>query len=607
MQLADIPGFESPFLRPAGALATPFLQAEAWREPEAEGDEIEREAPRDEVDAFLTSRRSMYQVALVGTRVQVTLSREHAWTQRYTSRALSEGALGAALSRLFMGGATAAQARKAYEQVLAQGVKFTPADKAADRHPVHMLLIDEGALARLAAALNVALPQQMATEWRLRWGEARLLQFAVHKLRDTFDSVVPHIAPKDLAAAGLTVPFIRELLHKRTQALIEQAKRHAACAWWRDAFKRNLALQAGERDATLADFPVVPVAQWAKALLKLAAATRDTLREQLARSIEARRKEARNRHLRPHEMKVDDAARFILETYEPLHTERLHTTHWEVRGGQQLTNIKNQPIFLLRVESGRVVFQNLTDKKFYQQTLEGFGEEQLYTIYALAGQKSLGAITLTKWVLGLAGAVFPVVRYGLMAVDVINAAHKLQANRAELEQHYASFRLAYTNIDEMLPGVLPKVWEAVLDKRNLALFNPMKNPDAGAWLKAVIRVVMMRTARVAKASYAADAVTGFVKKAWAAIKKGLDALWEVTKHVIVIGSAVAGSTGVSGHRVLALAQERLSSLGVAGAAGVVVQIHKLSAADRERLSRELQELIASGTRLLQIIKQSMAW
>lgn len=600
-------GIGSPFLVAAGAPATPFLQAEAWRARQTEEHDLEHEAPRDDVDPFLVSRRSRYQVALVGTRVQVTLSRDEPWTRQYTSRALTEGALGAALGRLFMGGATPAQARKAHDQVLAEGVKFTPADKAAGSAPQHTLLIDEAALKKLAAALNVQMPQQMATEWRLRFGEARLLQFAVHKLRDTFDSVVPHLPARDLAAAGLSAPFIRELLDKRAQAMIEQAKRHAATGWWREAFKRNLALQAGEREPTLADFPVVPVAQWAKTLLQLAAATREALRRQLARAIEARRKEARNRHLNPQEVAVDDAARFILETFDPTRTERLHTTQWEIRGGQRLTNIKNQPIFLLRVDSGHVVFQNLADKKFYRQTLEGFGEEQLYSIYALAGQKAHGAIALTKWVLGLAGAVFPVVRYGLLAADVINAGHKLQANRAEIERHYAGFRLAYANIDGLLPGVLPKVWEAVLDKRNLALFNPLQNPDAGAWLKAVIRVVMMRTARVARASYAADAVSGFLKKSWAAIKKGADALWEVIKHVIVLAPAVAGSTGTTGHRALALAQQRLRELGVADAAAVVSQIRNLSRDDQQRLSREIQELITSGTQLLAVIEQSMSW
>lgn len=602
-----MPGIDSPFLRSAGAPATPFLQAQAWQEPEAGGGDLQHETPRDDVDDFLASRRSMYEVALVGTRVQVTLSREPAWTRRYTSRALTEGALGAALGRMFTGGATAAQARRAYQQVLARGVRFTPADPSAESAPVHTLLIDEAALRRLAEALNVKMPQQMAAEWRMRWGEARLLKFAVHHLRDTFDSLVPHLADEELAAAGVSPALVRELLDKRTQAIIEQAKRHAASRWWREAFQRNQALQAGERDPALADFPAVPAAQWAKTLLALCAATRDTLRRQLARSIEARRKDARNRHLRPHEIAVDDAARFILETFEPVRSERLHTTQWEVRGGQRLTNIKNQPILLLRVESGRVVFQNQADRKFYQQTLEGFGEEQLYSVYALAGRKSLGAIALTKWVLGLAGAVFPVVRYGLLAADVINAAHRLQAHRAELERHHGSFRLAYANIDAMLPGVLPTVWEAVLDKGNLALFNPMKNPDAGAWLKAVIRVVMLRTARVAKASYAADAVKGFFRKAWAAIKKGLDVLWDVLQHVAAVGAAVAGSTGASGHRVLALAQQRLTALGVADDGRIVRQIRDLPPADQERLARELQELITSGTRLLQVIEQSMSW
>jgi hypothetical protein len=150
-------------------------------------------------------------------------------------------------------------------------------------------------------------------------------------------------------------------------------------------------------------------------------------------------------------------------------------------------------------------------------------------------------------------------------------AFKLQARREQLESDYASVKLAYANIDALLPGVLPKVWDAVLDKRNVALFNPLKNPDVGAWLKVVIRLVMMRQARVVNASYAADAVNGFLQKAWVTIKKGLGTLKEIVK---IVGPAVVGSTGVSGHRALELAQQRLKELGVVDVLAIVMQIRR---------------------------------
>src|SRR5690606_25551071 len=149
--------------------------------------------------------------------------------------------------------------------------------------------------------------------------------------------------------------------------------------------------------------------------------------------------------------------------------------------------------------------------------------------------------------------------------------------------------------------------DAVLDKRNAALFNPLQNPDPGAWLKVVIRVVMMRQARVVSGSYASEAVTGFLNKAWKAIKTGLSALWEVIKHVVVVGHAVVGSTGVSGERALAMAEERLRKLGVADAAAIVLQVRRLSKADLERLSREVKDLVDNSTKLIDIVRDSLSW
>jgi hypothetical protein len=561
----------------------------------------------DVVDAFLESRKSLYRVALVGTNVHVSLPRSHDWTARYTSRALTEGAVGAAINVIYAGGATSAQVRKAYETVVGHGVKFTPASKQMQGvGAVHMTIIDDKAWAKIADALNLP-PKFMAEAWRAKFGEAKLIHFALDVAYDAFDKLVPHFTAKQLAASKMNVAMVRYMLEKRTQSMIEVAKRHPAAAPWRAAYKRNLALHWVERGPVLADLDTVPMSQWAKTILELAAATRDILRKQIARQREEDRKHARNEHLRPHEIQVDNAAAFILENFEPTRKVQLYTTGWIVHGGQTLTNIKGEPIYLLRAETDRIIFQHLGSGRFYQQTLEGFSEEQLYGIYVAAGEKAKGVIPLTKWVIGLAGAVFPVVRYGLMATDVLNAGFQLKKNRAELERSYESVKLAYGNIDTLLPGVLPKIWDAVLDKRNAALFNPLKNPDLGAWLKVIIRVVMMRQARIVNASYVADAVHGFLNKAWAAIKKGLGALWEVVKHVAVVAPAVAGSTGVSGHRALDLARQRLLNLGVSDAPAIVAQIQRLSQADQQRLGREIQDLIRSGTELMEIIKRSLSW
>jgi hypothetical protein len=572
------------------------------------GEAADKQALHDEVDAFLASRLGLYKVTLVGMQIHVSLSRTYEWTKRYTDRALTEAAVGAVLNALYMGGATTDQARKVWDQVIGRTVRLVPAQAQAraSTQYAEYLVIDGPALRRISAALNLT-PRHMVEPWRLKVGEAKLIEMALLQVVGAFDRLVPYFAPEDLAEAGLSVEMIRRLLDKHLDSLIDVARHHAAARPWRQAFERNLALHWAEREPVFADLDPAPPEQWARTVLDLAAATRDTLRKQHAREVEERRRHARNEHLRPHEIDVDDAARFILENFDPAQAARLHTTGWEVQGGQQLTNIKGEPIYLLRVRDGRVIFQHLGNKRFYEQTLEGFGEEQLYGIYAAAGRKAQGAITLTKWVLGLAGAVFPVVRYGLLATDVLNAAAQLQAHRVELERHYDSLKLAYANIDGLLPGVLPRIWDAVLDKRNVALFNPLQNPDVGAWLKAIIRLVLLRQARVVSASYAAEAVSGFLNKAWAAMKKGLGVLWEVVQHVIVLAPPIAGSTGVSGQRALDLAQQRLKELGVADALFVAATIKRLSRGDQDRLSREIQDLISSGTQLLEVVEKSMSW
>jgi hypothetical protein len=561
----------------------------------------------DEVDSFLESRRSLYKVTLVGTNVHITLPRSHEWTARYTNRALTEGALGAAINTIFMGGASAAEARKAYEKVVGTSVKFTPASKQMHgKDAFHFTIIDDEAVAKIGEALNRP-PRYVDEKWREKLGEAKLIEFALDLAYDAFDKLAPLFDQKQLKASKLTVPLIRYLLEKKTQTMIEVAKRHPAAARWRAAYKRNLALYWAEREPILEDLDVVPLSEWAKTILELADASRDAVVEKIEHAREESRKHHRNEHLRPHEIKVEDAARFILETYEPTGKARLDPNPWVIHGGMELTNIKGEAIFLLRVESTRVVYQHLASKRFYEQSLEGFQEEQLYSIYAEAGRKAQGVIPIGKWVLGMLGAVFPIVRVGLLAADVLNAANKLHNSQADLQRDYDALRLAYANVDKLVPGVLPKVWDAVLDPKTAKLLNPLEDPDVGAWLKAIVRIVMLRQARIVSGSYAADAVHGFLEKAWAAIKKGMGVVAEVVKHIAAVAPAVAGSTGASGDRVLKHAEKRLKDIGMMQALAVAAQLRNLPEADQRRLVREIEALVAAGTRLNDTVREALSW
>ncbi len=562
--------------------------------------------PSDEVDPFLESRHSLYKVNLVGTNIHVSLPRSHSWTARYTSRALTEGAVLAAFNVIYYGGAKATQIRTVYGKWVGHGVKHVPAKmERRGEGSTHEVIIDAKVLSQFAQDLN--LPRNyMRDAWRQKVGQAEFLKFALDLAYDAFDQMAPHFTEAGLARSKISIGQIRMLLQKYTQGMIETAKRHPAAGWWRDTFAGNLELHWAERGPALGDFPRVPWSKWATTILELATATRTTLNLQLKKQHEEERKHYLNEHLRPHEIEVDDAAKFILETFAPTSENKLPSFGAIIRGGQTLSNIRGEPIFLLRVRSDEVIFQHLGDKRLYKQSTQGFDQEQVFGVLVEAGKKSQGAVTLTKWVLGIAGAVFPPVRYGLMATDVINAAFQIQKNHEELEGEYRALMVAYQNIDKLLPGVLPQLLDAVLDKGTASLFNPLAHPDLGAWLKVIIRLVIMRQTKVAKASYAADAVKGFFNKAFAAIKKGLGVLLDVVVKIIVVAPAVAGSTGVTGDRALKVAAERLQALGVQ-AWMIVQQIKGLPEGDQKRLVRELQELGESGTRLLAAISKTLSW
>ena len=539
----------------------------------------------------------------MGTSIRIDWPSGQDWTANYTRRALNEAAVLAAMRTLYDPKLPAAKVRTAWQTLVGDQVKYIDAGDPA----VQVLIITDPQMTKLAFACGFE-TQRMVDLWRKRRGQAKLIEFALGSAYKSFANLEPHFPAKDLAAKRMPADFIRHLLDRWSQSMIEAAKRHPAAKPWRDAFERNAALTLAQREPRLEDLPRATWGQWARTIFELAVATRAALDQQLKRDRADAKRHALNEHLRPHETKVDAAAAFVLKTFDatPQSLDQ-YGWKWIVQGGQTLSNAKNQEIFLLRVDGNGVIYQNLVDKKFYKQSLDGFVQELVYGIYTAAGQKSMGAMALSQWVLGIAGAVFLPVRVGLLATDVLNAAFKLNANRAELERTYESVKLAYANIDQLLPGVLPKVWDAVLDKRNVTLFNPLQHPDLGAWLKVIIRLVIARQARVAKASYAAEAVDGFLRKAWTAINKGLGVVGEIVKHVIILGPAVVGSTGVRGGRALQLAEQRLKELGVREAAAITLQIGMLSAADQQRLVREIEDLGNNGRELVQVIKKSLSW
>jgi hypothetical protein len=550
---------------------------------------FEAEHRVDVVDGFLGDRTSLFRVKLTGTRIHVTWPDEAPW--QYTNRALSEAALLAALRAIYDSKLDAAKVHAAWRRLVGHGIKFI--------HPrgveTRLIVIGDQELIKLAAACGYR-PQQMIESWRRQRGLSKMLEYALASAARSWKTLSPYFAASELSAAGMSSELIRHLLARWFESMVEVAKTHSAAKPWRDAFERNADLVEGKREPTLADFDPnfnkATVAEWAHTILQLAKTTRETLNEQLARERADERKRQRNEQLRPHEIPVNDPVAFIVKTYDPVHSVRLDEYGWSgpVQGGELLMNAKGEQIFLLRAESTGIVFQNLVDRKFYKQTLEGFAQELIYAVYAEAGRQSLPAaaiaIGMTRGLFEVVGMIFKPVKHALSAVDVINAGFQLKKNEREIERAYQNVKVAYANIDRLLPATLPKVWRAVLDEKYVHVFNPLEHPDPLPWLKVVVEIAIEHELHAG----AGEAVESFLHTAWDAIKKGLGALLESARE-----------------QTFELAKKRLEDLHVTGADAIVSQLHRLSNADRERLAREIGELGDHAAKLMEIVKTSLSW
>jgi hypothetical protein len=547
----------------------------------------------DEVDKFLDSRQSLFAVSLRGTGVFVAVPWQQKWTERYTVRALSMAAIAAAVSKAYKGDVKGNDVTATLARIEGHGVSNkTSTDRTGD------VFIDDSGMQKLAAAMGLD-ADDMTNPWRAQRGEAKMMEFALEEVAGAFDSLAPYFDEKAMTAANMPLELIRQLVGKDRQAMVEVARHHPAAAGWRRAYRADPELAAGRREPTFADFQKVAPEQWAATVFRLAVATRDKINAQIAHRIDEERKHQINEFLRPHEIKTENAAEFVLQTYDPTTTVKL-PRGYVVQGGQTVSNVKGEPIHVLAVTGDRIIFQHLGTKRFYEQTHQGFDDELTFGALKMAGDKSKGAITLSKWVLGLAGAIFPVVRYGLYATDVINAAHQLEARHGELERLYGAVKVAYKNIDGLIPGAVSAIWDLVLNVKNLTIFDPMSDPDPGVWLKAAIRVALQLVKDHVSGGYVADAVHGILGKAWAIIGKAFG-------YLIVAISAIE-STGISDLETITKTLEhRLRELGVARAAMIALEFKLLSPADSRLLVREIQDLMANGTQLLDTVKDALTW
>jgi hypothetical protein len=570
-------------------------------DPAAAVEDLAGKAPIDTVDPFLASRLQLFSVELVGLKMLVSIDKTSSWRKRYTRSAMSQAALAAALNTMHGVKVDVGALQKVYAAALASGalrLELTP-EEDPERFWIY---IDKKALDTVAGHAGLT-PDVTTARWEGKFAAARFLAFGIDEIAGAIDSLAPYLTEQKLGVHHLTVGTITHLLTARRETAIEIAKTHPATAGWRLAFQRDADLVAGRREAAFADFPHASPEQWADVAIALAVAARDVIREATTREFERQRKQGVNDYLSPHEVEVDNAAAFIADHFDDKVSVTLQPMGWDLHGGETWTNIKGASIFVLGVSQGYVYFQDVKTTHFFTQTVDGFAQEQLYSIYAEAGRKSLKAITITRFLLAVAGDIFPVVRYGLIATEVLTIIGRLHQYEGEIKAAYAEFKTAYRNVDDMLDDLLPALFSA----EHLKIFNPLAHPDWLGWARSVLRFALQHAA-----SKGAGAITMMdemvfevVTSVWKTVKKGLMA---VVHAGSVLFPGVASSAGAATPAdAVEHAKRLLSDAGVGGAERLTRAMINLPPADQQRLAREVQALLEAGTSLIAVLTRVVQW
>ena len=558
--------------------------------------------PIDTLDAFLTSRLALFTVELVGLKVLVSIDKTSSWSKRYTRGALSQAALAAALNAMH-GGARVDTGvlQTAYVAAIADGsIKLQQAPKEDPER--FWIYIDKPALDKIAARVQLA-PDATTASWERRFALAKMLAFGVDEIGGAMGSLSEYLSDQKLSQHHLNVATITHLFTERRETVVEIAKTHKATAGWRAAFNADPDLTAGRRDPAFTDFPHASPEQWADLAITLAVAARATINEANIKERERQRKQGINDYLSPHEVKADNAAKFIADHFDDQATVTLQPLGWAVHGGETWTNIKGAEIFILGVANGYIFYQHVATTHFFQQTVEGFAQEQLYSIYAEAGRKSLGAITLTRFILSLAGDIFPVVRYGLIATEVLTILGRLHQYESQLKAAYAEFATAYGNVDGMLDDLLPSLFSA----EHLKIFNPLAHPDWAGWARSVLRFALHKAASKGAAAITMMDEMAFevVTSIWKTVRKGLMA---VVHAGSILFPGVSSSAGAATSAdAVEHAKRLITNAGVNGAERLTHTMMSLSSADQQRLAREVQALMEGGTNLIDQLAKVVQW
>ncbi len=569
----------------------------------------QKPAPKEEVDAFLAARLELFSVTLAGLDLYVGLSPKYSWIGRYGDRALAVAAIAAATRRIFRTNASFDEIKRVHDRLLNREISYEPHLGPRARTEPHTTTIALEALESMRSALGLRW-EDADRQWRRAVALNRFLDRGLLEARDRWEQIRDELPPTEMRRKGLSPNALFRMLDERRERslMVHIAARHSAGKPLVRLILQDAELANGGREPSFADFLSLSSKQWARIVLNIASAAREVSERISEQHAEELRKEQLNQFLEPHRLAVEHPAKFIVENYDPAVSVHLHALGGlDITGGQRFTNARGEAIYVLRVDSTQVIYQNERDRKLYRQSLPGLEQELIWGTFALVAEKTRQIIPLTKWMVGLIGALFPPARVPILASEVISAGYKLAGHWDELTETFASLRISYQSIDEIVPGLLPAVKDAVLDKETLAILD-FSHPDFGAWFNAALKLLRRRLEKVVAGGFIGDAAAGVIKKALRVVGK---VLAELGLTIVWVGPAVWHSADIDRLAAVERAEkvilEKLRNFGIKDAIFLATVIASLSRDDLERLAREISDAVERGKEFARLIGEISSW
>jgi hypothetical protein len=570
-------------------------------------------AKRSRPDAGLASRPELFSVRATGTGWAVVYPGNEAWAKPYGERALAVAALAAAVRQIFGGNWTLARLIAVEEDLPKHGYTYVAGVQSG---PLRIVQISDAVMEHVRQALGLTWAQANSSLRRAHFLGLYLDSAMIDAVR-RWKTVAPAFSSRELARQKLSPNLVFRTLNGRSEReiLVQAARSHRSTRGLVRAFERDRALSTGARRAGPRDFSSITASRWAEIILALLATVQRQMEIASKEYYEKLRLAGMNAFLAPYEIQVDNPAKFILRKINPLSSARLsyYGSGYVVRGGQQVSNARNEPLFLLTVANGQAIYLNEKRLKFYRQSLPGLENELIYGVFTQVAEKTRDIIPITEFILNVTGALFPPMGYVFKGSQVMSVAGRLHRRRAELLRTYRRLHIAARNIEARVPGLLEAVAIAALGQL-AAIVRFHLAPAWDAWFIVALKVSRKSLMRPAVLGSAPSATASMLSESWTRLAgswrrilpTGTIVLASIKSVEVRLGSP-AGRSRRPVPAVQALMAAKLKEIGVAGALPLAIRIASLHSVEAESFFNEIAELVESGDTMIRLVKEITAW